>query len=80
MTILSPISWARQNVAVLVGAIVFGVVQFVLTLVKLNYLLGLSGALAFALALWAIAAFHAITGSTQPPAPQPAPPVTASNR
>jgi len=41
------ISWARANLNIAAGALAFGVTQWLLTMLKLQYLLGLATAIAY---------------------------------
>ncbi len=67
MKILSPISWAAANVAVLVGAAVGGLVFVILTSLHLQLVLGINFGIAYAAARWAEVAYHAMTGTPTSP-------------
>lgn len=52
------ISWSKANLNIVIAAIAFGVVQFLLTLIKLNYVFGLATAIAYLVARFVETALH----------------------
>jgi hypothetical protein len=63
MKILNPVTWAKENVAILIGGAVLAIVSWLLTLLHFNIVLGLAIGIAYVAGRWAEVAYKAMTGA-----------------